>query len=159
NNTPDGLYLMDGRNRLDALDLRLPPTDSPARNVKALPRALRNVVTWAAVDDPVALVIAANIHRRHLPAADRVHLARQAMEVGEAFGKTAERSAVSGGRGRKAAARKLAEAVGVDPTTARTELVVAADPTLDAAVKAGKLTPKAAHRKAREKKKAKNADN
>src|SRR5689334_594923 len=72
---PDKIYLLDGRNRLDAIERAY---SDPEDRVCAIDGALsydpRNGGTATLLygdDDPFETVISANIHRRHLTAAQK----------------------------------------------------------------------------------------
>ncbi|MGH9319665.1 MAG: hypothetical protein ACRD3V_07220, partial [Vicinamibacteria bacterium] len=98
-------WLLDGRNRLDAL-ARLgifPP----------LPPGMWDTIE---VDDPAAYVISANIQRRHLSARERVELVEKVLAASAKTGKSFPVS--SGGRGNKGRSALVAGLAGVSKPTA-----------------------------------------
>src|SRR5262245_56024748 len=85
--------LCDGRNRLDALELlgmEIAPLD-PA------------IFEWRRSDyfDPIAFIVSANIHRRHLTAEQRIELAEELAKANPTM-----------------SARRLAKLANISPTTA-----------------------------------------
>jgi hypothetical protein len=64
--SPDRIYILDGRNRLAALE-RLGVTFTRTRLDAMFPDGqTRDVFTWSDTSDPAAYVISANLRRRHL---------------------------------------------------------------------------------------------
>jgi hypothetical protein len=131
-------YLLDGRNRLDAmesigatflklaapnLDFRLP--GGPVLSIRLQVEA----------GDPAAAVISANIHRRHLTPAERANLAIRAIEAAGSFvGHPAKLGRPQG------LAAKVAEVAGVSKDTALEQIAVLRDNELRLALAERRLT-------------------
>jgi hypothetical protein len=148
-------YVIDGRNRLDAMELAgIDIWDRQRHDRLTLdPRYIMR----RSAEDIVSRVIALNIKRRHLDAAQRAYLVAAAYEADEKFraGKTGKHFPVSkGGRGQKSDAKKIAEDAGVSKPTAQTQLEVRRDPELKEKVETKQITPADAGRTIRERKKA-----
>lgn len=137
-------FLLDGRNRLEAMERAGIPLDD------------RHVVVTTECSDPATFVISLNIRRRHLTAADRARLVIEAIAAGHTTvdAETVKHLAVSrGGRGNTSPATRVAELAQVSKPTALEQLAVKADPELDAQVQARDLTPQEAAHIIRQRKK------
>jgi DNA-binding transcriptional regulator YhcF (GntR family) len=104
-NTQDRYLLLDGRNRLDAVEARASSSliDDEGRLVDDS-RLLKHVLLRGyGVDavDPYAFVISANIHRRHLTAAQKIELVQKIIKLDPGM-----------------SSRRAAKLANVSPTTA-----------------------------------------
>jgi hypothetical protein len=135
-------YLIDGRNRLDAMEALglqfLHFTPLPARFEVRLPAAGQHAYIGLDTDpghDPAVIVIAANIHRRHLTPAERANLALQAIEAAGSFvGHPAKLGRPQG------LAAKVAKVAGVSKDTAAEQIAVLRDNELKIALAERRLT-------------------
>lgn len=105
-------YLIDGRNRLAAMEVVGMATEATVRSARLVTGTTADLAT---------LIISANIKRRHLTPRQRADLAIKAMDASRTFEpETAAPAAVSkGGRGRKGEAAKVAEVADVSKDTAQ----------------------------------------
>lgn len=95
NVSPSVLYVLDGRNRLDAMEsLGMTLIDVPDQ-----PAMDYNELSSYDDTDPVAVVIGANIHRRHLTKAQKVQLIIAAKKAGDSWEGTRTFSPTPGKRG------------------------------------------------------------
>jgi ParB-like chromosome segregation protein Spo0J len=126
-------FLVDGRNRLEAMD---------RAGLQGEPKA--RIVTSTECVDPNALIASLNIKRRHLTPAKRANLAAKLLSRSTVVSENVSRNR-RGGRP-KSLAGHVADLADVSKPVAREQLDVAADAGLQAQVDAGAVTPEQAGR-------------
>jgi ParB-like chromosome segregation protein Spo0J len=135
-------WLLDGRNRLTAIEMA---------GVEFKPYWRKTVSTG----DPLSMIIALNIKRRHLGAADRARLAAAALDADKKFRANFVQCCTKPRPGRPGSdAAKVAKLAGVSKHTALEQLEVQKDSELKARVDSGELKAQQAGRIVRERKQA-----
>jgi hypothetical protein len=110
-------YLLDGRNRLEALERLGAKWQNEGRVVLPGGKTIQISISEKQLTNPASYVIAANIHRRHLSKEERAALIVQTVEVGQTKSDSAKMarsfSPVAGQAGGSTRDPVLAEAVAI----------------------------------------------